>query len=358
MMSGVRKAPAVLAVVIIAGLAFLAVPTGELRCSAVVDAAETFSIESVEPGSYRWTLRDGSAPGGQVLVRQRALQFERSDLVEMSLAPALATGAMVDEGQPVATVCSLRAGTRLSEMRSQRDSLAAQRALLAAGGAPEVVEEARRRVDVAEAVVASGQAELARLRLLADKGLASSGELEVAELEAEIDRLGVELAQSMVEVAKGPARPQSLTEVDARLTAVDAGIQELQRLVQEEQVLSPIQGIAGLGPPGTELRVDRLDTVYLDIPIPLGIGSRVQKDAEVLFTTSAIPGTTFRSVLVELATGATSVQGRPVIWASARIDNPELLLRPGMVGTAYVPVDGSSLGRMASLKRKLFGWMP
>jgi len=357
--SRLHFAVAVAAAVMVVGLAGLVVPYGEVRCSAVVDAARSFTLQSIAPGSYQWSLRDGSAAGGQALIRQRTLQYERSDLVEMRLAPELSTGMRVAAGQPVATVSSLHTQRRLSELRSQRAALAAQRALLVAGGPPEVVEAALRGVDLAEAQRASGQAELARTRVLAAKGLASAGELEIAELQDEVDRLAVALAQARVGVARGPVRPESLAELDARLAAVDAGIDELGRLAEEEQVLCPIDGLAEVGGVGAELRVHQLDMVYLDILIPVDARSRVQVEAEVLFATSAVPRTTFRGVLVELAGSAAPGQGRPVFWASARIDNPGHRLRCGMIGTAYLPDGGKSLGSLAAFRRRLLTeWIP
>jgi len=337
----------------VTALAVITLPHGELRCPAVVDAARSFTLEAVVPGSYQWTLRDGRAPGGQSLIRQRVLQYEESDLVELRVDPALATGTRVSAGQTVAAISSLHTGRRLAELRAQRAALAAQRDLLAAGGLPEAVEQALRGVELAEAERTTGQADLERLRQLAVQGLTSAGELEVAELEDEVRRLRVVLARAGVEVARVPARAEALAAFDAQLAELDAGIAELARLLEEEQVLCPVDGIAEVGVGGAVVRVDQLEPVYLDIPIPVDARHRVREGAAVLFTTGAVNRTTFRGVLVEMATNADAAQGRPVFWASASIDNPDLLLRRGMTGTVLIPLDGEEFSAVARFRRKL-----
>ena len=56
-------------------------------------AAGTFSVASLEPGRFQCTLRDGSSPGGDRLVRQRLVEFERSDPVELEIDPSVVSGA-------------------------------------------------------------------------------------------------------------------------------------------------------------------------------------------------------------------------------------------------------------------------
>jgi len=331
------------------GLGILTLPHGELRCPAVVDAAQSFILETPVRGSYQWTLSDGCGPGGHSLRQQQLLQYE-NDLVELRVAPTLASGTRVEAGQPVATFRSLHTSRRLADLQAQRAALVAQRNLLIAGGSTEEVAQAQQGVAIAQAQRRAGQAELIRLRQLAEEGLTSRAELEVAELEDEVRRLRVSLAAAAVNVARVPVRAEALDAFDAQLVGVDAGIEELAHLLEEEQVLCPVAGIAEVGSDGVAVRVDQLDPVYLDIPIPLAATQRVSPGARIYFITPAITGTTFAGRIVELAAHMSLSQGRPVVWASARINNPGLLLRRGMTGRVHIPLDANELGTIAMLR--------
>ena len=91
--SPLRIGVAVVALLAIAAVAVLLVVPGDVRCPAVVEAARVFRLEPISPGAFAWSLRDGRPAGGQALVRERVLQFERSDLVEMELAAGLVSEA-------------------------------------------------------------------------------------------------------------------------------------------------------------------------------------------------------------------------------------------------------------------------
>jgi hypothetical protein len=334
-------------------MAVAVVPLGELRCNAVVQAAETFTLSSIAPGRYQWTLRHGRTPGGQGLVRQRVLQFERSDLVEMELLEGITTGAEISQGQAVAALRSVHNRRQLEGLRAQRAALEARRALLVAGGPPEAVSQAVRGVELARAAREAERADLDRVRLLAEQGLVSAADLEVAELRDEVHRLEVEVARAAVEVARSPGQPEALAELDAQIAAVDVSIEELAQLLQEETVISPIDGVAELGVGTTELRVHRLDSVYLAMPIPEASRSQVRVGAPALFVTTAAPGKAFRGELVQLASSGSTVQGQPVFWASAEISNPEALLRPGTAGVAEVELGNRRWRLLRSFRRWL-----
>jgi len=356
--SRLRVVVALLALLSLVALAAVFVVPGDLRCPAVVEAAQTFSLESIAPGRFSWTVHDGTPPRGQAPVRERFIQFERSDLVEMELEPWLENGAQINRGQTVAVVRSLRNQRVLNELRAQRVALEAQRSLLVAGGPPEAVVAAERNVEVAQAELETALAELVRLRLLEAKGLASSADLEVAELESQVGLLEVELARAAVAVARRPARPEALRELDARIASVDGGIEELATLLGEERVTCPIKGVAEVGAGGSQLKVYELDPAYLEVPLPAGKRHKVQVGTAVLFTTVACPNVVFEGEVVDLANSMDTLQGQAVIWVSVSVANPDGLLSSGMAGTALVSVRGDRFGPATSLRRRLGGrWL-
>ena len=324
----------------LAGLAVVAIAPGELHCAAYVQASRVFSLTSIAPGMVEWAVRAGGSPGTHGLLSERMLQFERNDLVEMTVEPGLATGSLVSAGQPVAVVRSLHSQEQLRMLLSQRGAFAARRALLVEGGAPEAVRAAELAQEVAEAELAAERVRLEQVRLLTAAELLANAELEVAVAEEAVQQRRVALARAGVEVARNPARASALDEVDSGIAALDAVIAELERLCREEKMRSPIEGVLELGAQGAELRVSALDPVYLQLPIPVSFRARVAPGAPALFVTTAARGRVFRGRVVEIAESAATAQGRQVFWTSVEVANGDRALRAGMIGSALVPLDG------------------
>jgi len=356
--SPLRIGMAVAALLGIVAVAVLVAVPGDLRCPAAVEAAQTFSLEPIALGSFMWSLRDGRPPGGQALVRERALQFERSDLVEMVLEPGLVSGGEVASGQTVAVLRSLRSEQLLDQLRAERASIEARRALVVAGGPPEAVAAAERAVAVAEAELASGQAELERLRQLETRGLVSRADVEVVELGNQVRSLQVEAARAGVDVARSPAQPEAVAELDALIAAVDAGIAEMATLLGQERVACPIAGVAEVVAGSSGLKVTALDPVYLEVPIPAARRQQVRPGSAALFTTAALPGVVFDGEVVEVAATTSTLQGQAVCWASVALPNPDRRLASGMLGTAVVAIRGDRFGPATRLRRRLGGrWL-
>jgi multidrug efflux pump subunit AcrA (membrane-fusion protein) len=327
-----RLAGGILALLLLIGLALVLPGWSGARQKALVEAARTFSLVAVDTGQYEWSLRDGFPAKGRVLLDQRVIQFERGDLVELHIDPALTTGDKVTEGQVLAEIRSPRDQSRLEQLQGLRVDLEAQVALLRAGARPEEVRQAEREVSVAERTRDGDRALLERTRILAAAGAAAAQELEAAEAVVRVREMEVEVARAAVDVARSSAQPEELDSIDAQIDAVSAEILEVQSRLDASVIRSPIAGVLELGGNAAEVRVYRLDPAYLRIPIPEADRHRVTVGDAVEFTTLSAPGHVFRGTLVDLSEDASNLSGLQVFWASAEIPNPDLVLRSGMTG--------------------------
>jgi len=350
-----RTVMGVTAIAALALLAFVLPRWGELRLRAVVEAGHTFNLAAIERGSYEWTLRDGRPARGQGIVRQRVLRFERADLVELELVPELLNGQAVSAGQQLATFRSPRTERRLAEFKAQRESLEAERALLAAGGRPEEVREARAELELAEATREGELPQLERIRALADEGLVTEAELEAALLQDEIRRMEIELARAALAVTRSSARPEALAALDGEITSLDARLAELNILLDENRIECPIDGILEIGGNRNVFRVYDIDVVYLRIPVPEADRERVSIGDRVQFTTPAYPGVRFVGGLVDVGENAINLNGAQIFWASAEFDNPAHELRSGMTGIVRMQLSGSGESMLSSIWRQLVG---
>lgn len=328
---------------------------GGVRDRAVVEAGRTFVLTSPIPGGFTWNLLDARPAGNRAPVLHRHVQFDRADLVELTLAPDLATGTTVVAGQQLAVIGSPALVRRLNELKAERDGLVAELALLRTGGRPEDVAEAEGRLQLAEARRAGERASLERTRSLRQEGLASDTDLEMAQLRDESLRLDVELARAQLAAVRGAARPEALEVLDAQLAGLDARLAELETMSEAYLIRTPIRGILDVGDSTAILRVHDLDTVYLRIPIPQGLRSRIDVGSRVLFRTPARPGQRFAGAIVDVGEHAINLNGRQIFWGSARVDNPEHLLRAGMTGSVVIDAEGAGPGLMRSLWREIVG---
>ena len=89
----------------------------------MVEAGRTFLLTSPNPGEYTWNLLDALPARNETPVQHRHVQFDRGELVELELAPDLATGTEVVPGQQLASIESPALVRELNELIAGRDAL-------------------------------------------------------------------------------------------------------------------------------------------------------------------------------------------------------------------------------------------
>ncbi len=341
-----RRLAGMAALLVLLATALLAGTVRSVRAPAVVAADQTFSVVALEPGRYAWTLETGRSPIGAGFVSQRSLENERSEVIEVALPAAVSSGQAVQQGQIVAELGSQRTARQLEEQLAAKDALEAQRDLLVAGGRPEAIAAAERGVGVAVARQSEAEAAFSRLNRLSGSGAVSVDDLHRAELALATETRQVELARAQAAAARSPARPEELMAVDAQLAAAEARISETLTRLDDQQVKSPIAGIAEVG--GVSLvRVYDLDPVYVRAAVHERDRVHVLEGAPVVFRSSAT-GARFEGTVAAIADSvALSASGEPVVYVTAQIANPALALRAGMSGSLEFRED-SFAGRFAS----------
>lgn len=353
--SPMRLAMAAGAAATLTCMGFMLPDRGALVQRAIVEAGQTFTVMSVEGGQYRTVLQDGRPARGAGLVEERQVVFERSDLIRLRPRPGLATGDIVTPEMPLADLETPSATARLAELAATRDALVHERELLAAGGRAEEANLAAREVGRAEAEQEGAKRALDRARQLVEKDALSQAELDIAEVAYDMATADVAVARANLALIRSSARPEALAEIDARILALEARLEEARTQLAGETVVSPIGGVLELGGNRAILRVYDLERVYLRIPIPEASRNRLQPGAVVQFSSTAMPERTFSGVMVDLSEDASALNNVQVFWGSAEIANPEGLLRSGMSGSATVALDGGGLGAAGQLWRELSG---
>lgn len=350
-----RKVAGFAAIGVLLAMAFFLPSWGNLRQRAVVEAARTFALSSIEAGGYEWSLRDGMPARGEGLLQERVQQFDRAETMEMRITPGLVSGMSIQEGDELARLVAPHLEAQRARLVAERDAKVAERALLAAGARPEEVTSAVRELELARGVRDGELPSLARARTLAEEGALSQAELETIEAQARVRDLEVALAQAEVDLARSPAQPEEQAVLTAEIAALDAQITQMDRLLEDNVIRSPITGIAEMGGNSFVVRVYDLGKAYLRIPIPETSRLLVERDAAVKFTTPSSPDRVFEGRIVDLSEDASTLNSAQVFWASAEIDNPDNALRSGMSGVARIHM-ASGAGVFAWLAYELWGF--
>lgn len=344
-----RQAVGLVAAFALGGLGLVVATPGGVRGVGVVAADQTFRFTGAGAGRYMWTLESGRPAAGSGVVRERSLQIERSELLEASVAPGLATGDVVPADATIAELASGRADLRVIELMAGRAQITAERALLLAGGRPEAIEAARRGVDLAQAKAAEVRASLERMRALIGTGAVSDEEVQAAELADTAAVRAVAVATSLADAAEKPARAEEIAAIDARLAAADARVAEVEAQVEGRHVRTPIRGVVEVG--GDALvRVYDLDPVYVRVGLPVAARADVRPGGHARFQSSGAPGRRFDGEVAEVAESiAFDSAGNGILYVTIEVANPDHALSAGMVGTAEMDHDRAWLGRLATL---------
>jgi HlyD family secretion protein len=216
------------------------------------------------------------------------LERDRIDLVVESDEPitriAVADGSRVAVGDTVIAQDDARARGRLDRVRGQRDQAAARLAELRRGPRPELIDEARARLESSRASRENAQANWRRAQEIFDRGLGSQQDVDqtrtrfetaTAQVKADTDALNRLLNGTTVE---------ELDQARAALEALQATVRLAEVDLARTKVRAPVSGVVdkvlyrlGERPaPGTTVAVILDDTrVYARVYVPERLRSRI-----------------------------------------------------------------------------------
>jgi len=197
------------------------------------------------------------------------------------------------------------------------------------------LEAARARVLQAQATVLEAKSKLARLVQVQE---ASGGKVPS---KTELDSARAIMDRAVADEANATA---AVTQAAASL--------EVQRIDLSKSVIrSPINGIvlkraaepgqtvaASLQTPVLFTLAEDLTQMELQVNVDEADVGKVQPDQSASFTVSAYPDRTFPARVSQVRFGSQTVAGVVTYTTVLKVDNAELLLRPGMTGTANVIV--------------------
>jgi HlyD family secretion protein len=185
----------------------------------------------------------------------------------------------------------------------------------------------------AEATVAESAAQLARSRDLAARNLISQQTLDADEAVSLRARAAVASAR-------------------AQVTAARAALREAETSLRKAVILAPISGIviarevdpgqtvaASFQTPVLFTLAEDLRHMRLHLDLDESDVGQVREGQEAEFRVDAYPGRSFHAEIVSVRFNPRTVNNVVTYETVLAVDNPELLLRPGMTATAEILVD-------------------
>lgn len=204
------------------------------------------------------------------------------------------------------------------------------------------VEQARANLLSARANLSKNEASLLDARRTVERKRALFSEGLIAEIDLDTAETNYEIANAQITAAK------------AQIAQSDALLRTAETNLKYTMIRSPVDGIvvsrnvdigqtvaASFQTPTLFTIAEDLTKMQINTNVDEADIGRIRVDQEVDFTVDAYPGTEFKGTVSQIRNAPLSVQNVVTYDVVVKVDNPELILKPGM--TANVSIIVSSV---------------
>ncbi len=259
-------------------------------------------------------------------------------------------GDVVQEGQLIALLSDRDYRAELRQVNAAIDEKQARLKMLKAGARPEEIDVARTAMQIAQERLKYGTSRRDMLRKLYNENLLSRHEFEEAQEEVAVRRKELEEARGKLKLLETGSRPEEIEALQAEITRLTAQQSFLEEKLALVRVVSFDAGVITTHKLREKVgqRVEKgdliaevhdLKSVTAEIAVPEKEISEVEVGQKVVLKVRAYPQTALVGKVTSIAPAVTKDDERKVertIRVTTQIDNPSLLLKPGMTGNAKI----------------------
>ncbi len=197
------------------------------------------------------------------------------------------------------------------------------------------LESAQAMVLEAQATVREADLNLERLRRLSALNARAVSPLDVDAAEASLARARAGEASARAQVAEARATLK-VDETNLTKTVIVSPVEGLvlTRSVDPGQTVA-----ASLQAPVLFTLAEDLTQMELQVDVDEADVGRVQEGQSATFTVDAYPEREFAAQITQVRYGSATTEGVVTYKTILKVDNPDLVLRPGMTATAEITVD-------------------
>jgi putative peptide zinc metalloprotease protein len=273
-----------------------------------------------------------------------------------NLEPMVKEGQRVKKGQVIVRVFSNQYINELEENEAAIRKEKANLELLEKGARPEEIAQAKEQVRKAEAKLESNENELKRIKELFSRNLISREELEKKESEHTVLASELGIAQNNLKILLRGAKKEEIDMSRAEISRLEAKAKFYKDQIASSDFKSPISGIVtSVQPEGNLLSIANYDTIRVLMPVSEKDLDVIQSGQKVKAKVRSFPWKTFYGVVTRIAYQAEQHKSRQVFLVTSKIDNSELLLKPGMTGQAKIYCGKRSIAYL--LLRRIISWI-
>lgn len=284
------------------------------------------------------------------------LKLASSDYGMIYLEPVVKEGQKVKEGDVIVRILSRETTGNLEETEAAVAKEKANLELMKRGGRPEEIEKAKEEVKKAESEYQTSTEELERFRELFNKKLISKEEMDKKESENAVLSSELGIAQNNLKILQKGATEEEIKVSEAEIARLEAKAKLYRDQVTASDLKSPISGIVThLRPAENLLRIANYDTMRVLIPVSEKDMDIVQLGQKVKAKVRSFPFKTFSGVVTRISHQGEQYKNKEVFTVTSKIDNPDLLLKPGMTGQAKIYCGKRSIAYL--LLRRITRWL-
>ncbi|MCJ7459647.1 MAG: efflux RND transporter periplasmic adaptor subunit, partial [candidate division Zixibacteria bacterium] len=273
-----------------------------------------------------------------------------------NLEPMVKEGQRVKKGQVIVRVFSNQYINELEENEAAIRKEKANLELLEKGARPEEIAQAKEQVRKAEAKLESNENELKRIKELFSRNLISREELEKKESEHTVLASELGIAQNNLKILLRGAKKEEIDMSKAEISRLEAKAKFYKDQIASSDFKSPISGIVtSVQPEGNLLSIANYDTIRVLMPVSEKDLDVIKSGQKVKAKVRSFPWKTFYGAVTRIAYQAEQHKSRQVFLVTSRIDNSELLLKPGMTGQAKIYCGKRSIAYL--LLRRVSRWI-
>jgi len=259
-------------------------------------------------------------------------------------------GDRVGKGDLIARLSARDYRAEIRKVSAQIEESQAKLRMLRQGPRAEELSLARTGLEKAQERLRYGRGKREMLNALFEQNLVSRKELGEAEEEVAVRQKELEEADGRLRMLMAGSRPEEIESVEAESRRWDVSKRYLEGQLQRLSVFSPISGVITtpklkervgehVNKGDVIAKVHELSTVTAEIAVSEKEISDVHMGQEVQLRARSFPQQTFHGTVTSIAPTASRVEGAvpgKTIVVTTQLDNPSLLLKSEMTGTAKI----------------------
>ena len=317
-----------LVVAAIAGVIFVPVELPlSIDTSGHVSARREWIVTHGDDGRLVTMLHDNRE---RTVERVAVAVYDRGDRVEVTLRPDIRDGAPVHAGDTIAFIRSEEAVARATELRGVRAAEEAGLGIYESGEKEARVRAARAEVERARLQIEYERRQMERVRVLAERGIASASELDEHTNLLRAAEIGYDRAVADLAAIESGAKEQEIAWRRARLRAATDDAEIASRRLADSVIVAPFSGrVAALPGSAALITLRSTDTTVVHFPIPWTQRNELTPGQIVHVTVDGVP-TAVQARIFGVGQTALVANGQQFVEVTATIDFPTSEIVPGL----------------------------